>query len=148
MQPQPLTDPDRPPEHAFGRIHQITVPVGWAPTPKNPRKKIRAFHDAMTRTWSVNGVGFTSVTDPQVVVAAVLTVRIGPVDGEVVVRSTYPTEIPGQSYYGVEFIGDGLQTVARDLISIHLRRNPEDRPDTRSPLELEDPHQKLLGDWT
>lgn len=148
MEPQPLTDPERPPEHAFGRIHRITVPIRWAPTPSDPRKKPRGFSDAMTETWSVNGTGFVGMADPAVVVSAVLTLRIGPVDGEVVVRSRRPAGDPERSYYGVEFIGDDLQTVARDLISIHLRHRPEERPRSGSPLELTDPHQKMLDDWT
>ncbi len=150
MEPQPLTEPDRPPEHAFGRIHPITVPVRWAPTPKDPRKKIRGFTDAMTETWSLNGVGFTSVTKPEVTVTAVLALRIGPVDGEVVVRSVHPTDDPARTYYGVELIGDDLQAVARDLISIHLRHQPEppEPVEATSPLEIEDPHQRLRTEWT
>ena len=148
MEPTPLTDPERPPEHAFGRIHEITVPVEWAPTPKNLKRKVRGFTSATTQTWSVNGVGFSSTTDPMVEVGDLVTIRIGPVDGEVVVRTVHATDTPEDSYYGVEFLSDDLQAVARDLISIHLRHQPEERPQAASPLEIAEAQKNDLGSWT
>ncbi len=146
-QSQPF-DPERPPEHAFGRIHPITVPIKWAPTPKNPNRKARKFVTATTETWSVNGVGFSSSVNRAVTVNGIITLRIGPVDGEVVVRSLRPGTATDSTYYGVEFISDDLQSVARDLISIHLRHRPEPRPRSASPLDLEDPDHVNVRDWS
>lgn len=149
MEPQLQSfDPERPPEHAFGKIHAITVPLTWAPTPKNPGRKARKFLTATTETWSVNGVGFSSAMNRAVTTNGIITVRIGPVDGEAVVRSLHPSETTEMAYYGAEFISDDLQSVARDLISIHLRHRPEVRPESGSPLELEDPRHASLRDWT
>ncbi len=148
MEPRPLTDPDRPPEHAFGKIHEITVPLTWAPTPASPRRKARRFVTATTQTWSVNGTGFVSATNPAVAVGGVVTIRIGPVEGEAIVRSQHPGDEADTSYYGVELVSDDLQAVARDLISIHLRHRPEERRTSGSPLEVEDPRQKNVHDWT
>lgn len=148
MEPLLPSDPDRPPEHAFGKIHQITVPLEWTPTPKNPNRKARKFAPATTTAWSVNGVGFVAKTNGAVHPGAVLTLRIGPVTGEVVVRTLAPGNADGTSYYGVELIGDDLQSVARDLISIHLRHHPDQRAGGDSPLDIEDPHRPNPSDWT
>ncbi|MBS1846932.1 MAG: hypothetical protein JST73_01535 [Actinobacteria bacterium] len=145
---EPSIDPERPPEHAFGTIHAITIPLRWGPTPTNPRRKVRNLAQGMTETWSVSGVGFTSPTNAEVAVASMLTVVVGPITGEVVVRTVHPTETDGISYYGVEFIGDDLQSVARDLISIHLKRHPEARSAGVSPLGMADPNQPNLSDWS
>lgn len=147
MRPDPITDADRPPEHIFGTIHEITVPLEWAPKPKNARRKARNLTKAMTETWSVNGVGFTSAPNDFAMEAAVLTIAIGPVVGDGVVRTV--REIDETSvYYGVELISDDLQNVARDLISIHLRHLPEGQEDDASPLGLVDPNGPPLSDWT
>jgi len=148
MKPLLPSDPDRPPEHAFGKIHEITVPLQWAPTPKKPNRKARRFVEATSRTWSVNGVGFVSAVNPAVMVGSVLTVRIGPVVGEVVVRTVHAGDADDTSYYGAELISDDLQSVARDLISIHLRHRPEDRAPGASPLDIDDAERSNLGDWT
>lgn len=147
MEPQPLIDAERPPEHPFGRIHRITVPIEWAPTPSNPRRKARGFTTAMTETWSVAGTGFTSKVNTQVEPGSVLTFRIGPVTGQVAVRTTHPTEILHTSYYGVEFLTDELQAVASDLISIHLRHQPEEHRQVESPLEIAESHRENEPDW-
>lgn len=147
MEPTPLTDPDRPPEHAFGKIHAITVPVEWAPTLKNPRKKVRRFLPGTTQTWSVNGIGWSSTADSQVEVGDVLMVRIGPVTGEVVVRTVTPGDADDQ-YFGVEIIGDDLQGVARDLISIHLRHHPDERPSAGTSLDLSRARDDDLDGWS
>ncbi len=148
MKPQLPSDPDRPPEHAFGKIHEITVPLQWAPTPNNPRRKPRKFVGATTRTWSVNGVGFVSTSNAAVTVGGVLTIRIGPVEGEVVVRSVTAGDADDTRHYGTELISDDLQSVARDLISIHLKHQPEVRAPGSSPLDLDDPAQTNVRDWT
>lgn len=147
MEPTPIIEADRPPEHSFGKIHEITVPVEWARNPKNPRKKVRGFVPATTTSWSVNGVGFTTADDPLVEVGDALTLRIGPVTGEVIVRSIRPEDVVGRTYYGVEFIDDDLQGVARDLIAIHLRHNPEEHVTGGSPLDIDDPNRGDLKAW-
>lgn len=147
MDPNPSFDQDRPPEHAFGKIHEITVPIEWALTPANPRRKAHGFTSATTQTWSVNGVGFVSKTDRQIIAGTNLTLRIGPVDGQAIIRTTERIGTSGNSYYGAEFIGSDLQDVARDLISIHLRHNPADRPHSSSPLDEIDATQANVRDW-
>lgn len=134
-------------ERRIGNRHQLSVPIAWqAASTGRWRRRAQTF-TAMTENLSLSGAGFVFEDQPDLRVTSMITVTIGDATGRAQVRSIRPTGGSNRSYYGIEFQDDQLLTVARALISEHLKHLADERPPTATAADPVLPSKPSYPTW-
>lgn len=134
-------------EQPIGTRHPITVPISWVPEAKSRWRSAGKPSSVMSSAWSLLGLEFEDVKRDDVTVPGPIVITIGEVQGTAILRRTEPGETEGSQIYVVDFDGTDLEKVARDLISIHLARDPSARPSRREMPGAPTPYEPNYDDW-
>lgn len=131
----------------IGTRHPITLPITWAPDGRSRWRGGGKPRRVLTRSWSLLELEFEAEPRDDVQVPSGVTITIGDVTGQAIVRGIKPTDDPSRCVYEVTFSDPGLEKVARDLITIHLDRDPSARPARRPTPGAPAPYKPHFDDW-
>lgn len=131
----------------LGQRYDIRIPIEWTQPREGRFKPKPKIENSTTDDWSLTGLGFTAPTRDDLRTPCPIIITVGPVTGQGIIVVIRPADEPGMSRYGVEFRDQGLENVARSLMSIHLDKTPADRPARKAQPDILGAQYPDYSEW-